>query len=140
MAIKQTKTGWRSSKVLIQAAEYLVGGSVYFWAGLAIFAVCFDVLHWRWWIAKGLSDIFGWSANFTIQRYWAFYNSKLKGHSRRVVLRYMVVNAVDFIFDYLIVGLFIYNNVTPYAGFLVSAAFTTVWDYLWYRFWVFKSA
>jgi hypothetical protein len=29
---------------------------------------------------------------------------------------------------------------TPYAGFFASAAFTTVWDYLWYRFWVFKPA
>lgn len=128
----------RHSKLLIQFAEYMVGGGVYFWGGLVIFALCFDVLHWNWFVAKVLADIFGWSANFLIQRYWAFYSSKLKGHDRQVIFRYVLVNGIDLIFDYFIVAAFVYNQVTPYAGFVVSAAFTTVWDYVWYRFWVFK--
>ena len=138
--IKQTKTGWRRHTLLIQFAEYMVGGGVYFWGGLAVFAVCFDILHWPWWVSKGLADIFGWSANFAIQRYWAFYDPKLKGQDRRVVFRYVLINGIDLIFDYLIVWSFIHNGITPYAGFFASAAFTTVWDYLWYRFWVFKPA
>lgn len=136
--IRQTKTGWRRHKLLIQFAEYMVGGGVYFWGGMAVFAVCFDVFHWPWWISKGLADIFGWSANFGIQRYWAFYDPKLKGQNRRVIFRYVLINGIDLVFDYLIVWAFVYNGVTPYAGFFVSAAFTTVWDYLWYRFWVFR--
>ena len=128
----------RQSRLLIQFAEYMVGGGVYFWGGLAVFALCFEVFHWNWFVAKVLADIFGWSANFLIQRYWAFYNSKLQGHDRRVIFRYILVNGIDLIFDYFIVAAFIYNHITPYAGFVVSAAFTTVWDYFWYRFWVFK--
>ena len=139
VGIKQTKRGWRSHKRLVQFAEYLVGGGVWFWGGLAIFAVCFDALHWSWWLAKGLGDIFGWTANFAIQRYWAFNDSKLKGQDRRVLFRYVLVNGVDFFIDYGIIWAFIHNGVTPYAGFFVSAGFTTVWDYLWYRFWVFKA-
>lgn len=138
MGIKRTKTGWRSHKLLIQFAEYMVGGGVWFWGGMAIFALCFDALHWPWWVAKGLADIFGWSANFAIQRYWAFANSKLRNRGRRVLFRYVVVNGIDFFIDYGIVAACIYNGLTPYAGFFASAGFTTVWDYLWYRFWVFK--
>jgi putative flippase GtrA len=131
---------WRCvvRKVWIQFAEYMVGGGVWFWGGMAVFALCFDVFHWPWWVSKGLADIFGWSANFAIQRYWAFSNSKLKGHNRQVIFRYVVVNGVDFFIDYAIVWAFVHNGITPYAGFFTSAAFTTVWDYLWYRFWVFK--
>jgi putative flippase GtrA len=140
VAIKQTKTGWRRHKLLIQFAEYMVGGGVYFWGGMAVFAICFDVFHWPWWVSKGLADIFGWSANFGIQRYWAFYDPKLKGHNRQVIFRYVLINAIDLVFDYLIVWAFVHNNLTPYAGFFASAAFTTVWDYLWYRFWVFRPA
>jgi putative flippase GtrA len=136
--IRQTKTGWRRHKSLIQFAEYMVGGGVYFWGGLGVFAITFDALHWPWWVSKGLADIFGWSANFGIQRYWAFYDSRLKGQNRRVISRYVLINAIDLIFDYAIIAAFIYSNITPYIGFFVSAAFTTVWDYLWYRFWVFK--
>src|SRR5438105_13915388 len=88
--IKKTKTGWRRHKSLIQFAEYMVGGGVYFWGGLGVFATCFDALHWPWWISKGLADIFGWSANYAIQRYWAFYDSRLKGQDRRVIFRYVI--------------------------------------------------
>lgn len=136
--IKQTKTGWRRHRLIIQFLEYMVGGGVYFWGGLGIFAICFDVLHWPWWVSKGLADIIGWSANFAIQRYWAFADPRLKGQDRRVIFRFVLVNAIDLVFDYLIVWGFIHNGLTPYAGFFASAAFTTVWDYLWYRFWVFR--
>jgi putative flippase GtrA len=135
--IKQTKTGWRRHKLLIQFAEYMVGGGVYFWGGMAVFAISFDIFKWPWWVSKILADIIGWSANFAIQRYWAFYNPKLKGHDRVVIFRYVLINGIDLVIDYFIVWSFVHNGITPYAGFFVSAAFTTVWDYLWYRFWVF---
>jgi putative flippase GtrA len=129
----------RRSKLLIQFAEYMVGGGVYFWGGLVVFALCFDVLQWSWLVAKVLADILGWSANFAIQRYWAFYNPKLKGHDRRVLFRYVLINGIDLIFDYGIVAAFVYHHITPYTGFVASSTFTTIWDYLWYRFWVFKT-
>lgn len=132
---------WSDYKIhprLAQFLEYMVGGGVYFWGGLAIFAICFEIFHWPWWVAKGLADIIGWSANYLIQRYWAFYDSKLKGQDGWVITKFVIVNGVDLIFDYLIVWAFVHNGITPYIGFLVSAGFTTVWDYLWYRFWVFK--
>jgi putative flippase GtrA len=129
----------QQNKVIIQFAEYMIGGGIYFWGGMATFAVCFELLHFNWFISKGIADILGWSANFAIQRYWAFYSPKLKGKDRQVIFRYVFINAIDLIFDYAIVAAFIYNGITPYAGFVASASFTTVWDYLWYKFWVFKT-
>lgn len=122
----------------LQFLEYMVGGGVYFWGGMAVFAISFELFNAPWWVAKGLADIIGWTASYLIQRYWAFYDSKLKGQDRKVIAKFVTVNAVDLIFDYAIVWAFIHNGWPPYAGFVASAGFTTVWDYLWYRFWVFK--
>lgn len=129
---------WQRHHLLVQFMEYMVGGGVYFWGGLAVFALCYNVFHWSWLIAKILADLIGWSANFAIQRYWAFYDSKLQGQDKRVIARYILVNGVDLFIDYGIVASFVHAGFTPYIGFFVSATFTTIWDYLWYRFWVFK--
>lgn len=123
---------------VIQFGEYLVGGSLYFWIGLGVFALCHNVFHWNWIVSKALSDVLGWTLNYLIQRYWAFYDKRLKGQDRRVVIRYTFINAVDLIFDYAIVFGFVHFQINIYIGFVVSAFFTTVWDYLWYRYWVFK--
>lgn len=127
-------------KLLVQFLEYMVGGGVYFWVGLVIFALGYNVLHWGWLVSKILADIIGWTANFLIQRYWAFYDSKLRGQDHRVIFRYVLVNGIDLFIDYSIVASVVHVGLTPYIGFFISAGFTTVWDYLWYRFWVFKVA
>lgn len=126
------------NKLLVQFAEYMIGGGVYFWSGLGVFAFCYSVLHWHWLPSKALADIIGWTLNYMIQRYWAFFDKRLAGHEARVRFRYILINAIDFVFDYAIVAGLKMVGVTPYISFFVSAAFTTVWDYLWYRFWVFK--
>jgi putative flippase GtrA len=138
--IKPAKTGWRSNKRLVQFAEFILGGVIYQWSGLGVFAISFDLLHWHWFVSKVLADLTGWSTSYAVQRYWAFYDPRLKGQNRRVIFRYVLINSIDLIFDYAIVAAFIYNQITPYAGFFASAAFTTAWDYLWYRFWVFRPA
>src|ERR1043165_6611278 len=102
-------------KRLVQFGEYMVGAGLYFWTGLGIFAITYNGLHWHWLIAKGLADIIGWTLHYLVQRYWAFSDSRLKGQDKRVVFRYVLVNGVDLIFDYTIVAVFIYNNLTPYA-------------------------
>jgi putative flippase GtrA len=135
----KTKKFWQH-RAVVQFLEYMVGGGVYFWTGLAIFAIGYNGLHWHWFYAKILADVVGWTLNFLIQRYWAFYDSRLKGQDGRVVFRYILVNGIDIFIDYGIVASVVHFGITPYVGFFISAGFTTVWDYLWYRFWVFKPA
>lgn len=130
--------GHEHHKLIIQFIEYMIGGGVYFWTGLAVFALCYSVLHWHWLIAKGLADIIGWTLNYLIQRYWAFNDKGLKNLEGRTRFRYILINTIDLFFDYGIVAIFKHFSIFIYVGFLASATFTTVWDYLWYKFWVFK--
>jgi putative flippase GtrA len=125
-------------KLLVQFAKYMVGGGVYFWGGLLVFYVSYNLFNWPWYVAKPLADIIGWTANYVIQRYWAFDDKRLKGQDRRTIFRYSLVNGIDFFIDYGIVWIFVKTGLGPYPGFFASAGFTTVWDYLWYKFWVFR--
>jgi putative flippase GtrA len=124
--------------IAIQFIEYLIGGGVYFWVGYGVFAICYSGLHWYWLWSKLLADVIGWTLGFFIQRYWAFRNPKLSKYTKAVTGRYIAITLSNFLIDYLIVGGLRIVGVTPYIGLFVSSGFFTVWNYLWYRFWVFN--
>jgi putative flippase GtrA len=128
----------RSHKLTIQFLEYLVGGGIYFWSGYLIFVICYSLLHWNWLWAKMLADVIGWSLNYIVQRYWAFNNPNLARHQISVTKRYVSITILNFIIDYTIVASLKHLGVTPYVGLFISSGFFTIWNYLWYRFWVFK--
>lgn len=114
-----------------------MGGSVFFFSGYLIFTICYSALHWQWWQAKLLGDAVGWSLNYLVQRYWAFTNSRLQKHEAATRWRYVGLSVMDTIIDYAIVGGLAAVGITPYIGMFAAAGFFTVWNYLWYRFWVF---
>lgn len=124
-------------RLAIQFIEYMISGGAYFWTGYLVFALCWSVLDWSLWWAKLTANIVGWTVNFLLQRYWVFKNPQLKGHFGEVSGRYAVITLVDFVLDYLIVAGLRQIGITPYIGQFVSAGFFTVWNYFWYRFWVF---
>jgi putative flippase GtrA len=131
------KLNKRKRKLLIQFVEYMISGGAYFWSGYALFAYLWSGLHWSLWWAKLSANIFGWTVNFILQRFWVFRNPKLRGHASEVTGRYIFITLVDFVMDYLIVAGLSAVGVTPYIGQFISSGFFTVWNYLWYRFWVF---
>lgn len=120
-------------------AKYLAGGSLYFWIGYAVFAVCYSGLQWGWLPAKVLADAIGWAANYLVQRFWAFRD---RVHLREMqhAGRYVFIESVGFVLDYLIIWGLKAVGITPYIGFFISAGFFTVWSYLWYKYWVFPEA
>jgi len=124
-------------KLVLQFGKFMVGGGIEFWVGYGIFAVGYSLLHWYWLWAKLVADLTGWTINYFIQRYWAFANPKLKLNEMQHVKRYIFIESVGFVMDYGIIGGLRATGITPYLGFFISAAFFTVWSYLWYRFWVF---
>ncbi|MDB5160742.1 MAG: hypothetical protein JWO96_122 [Candidatus Saccharibacteria bacterium] len=124
-------------KLLIQIAEYCVSGGAYFWSGYLIFFIADKGLHWSLWWAKLAANVVGWIVNYTLQRFWVFNNKGLAGHQTQVTVRYAIITLVDFVLDYLIVAGLKSIGITPYLGQFASAGFFTVWNYLWYRFWVF---
>ncbi|HVO86635.1 MAG TPA: GtrA family protein [Candidatus Binatia bacterium] len=125
------------SKLAAQFIKYAISGGAYFWSGYLIFFVCYSVLHWNLWWAKLSANIIGWIVNFSLQRYWAFSNPELKKHQTQVTGRYAVITLVDFVLDYLIVSGLKTLGLTPYLGQFVSAGFFGIWNFLWYRYWVF---
>ncbi|HET8670862.1 MAG TPA: GtrA family protein [Candidatus Saccharimonadales bacterium] len=122
---------------IIQFLEYLVGGTVYFWSGYLIFAICYSGLGWNWLPAKLIADAIGWTLNYAVQRYWAFDNPNLRRHELETAGKYAGLTVFNLALDYLIIWGLASLGVSPYVGFFISAGFFTVWNYLWYRFWVF---
>lgn len=127
----------KKQKLIVQAVEYLVSGGTYFWSGYALFAVLWSSLHWSLWWASITANLFGWTINFVLQRYWVFRNPHLKGHLGEVTGRYAAITLVDFGLNYLILYGLQQQGITPYLGQFISAGFFTVWNYVWYRWWVF---
>lgn len=123
---------------VIQFLKYMAGGTLYFWVGYAVFAVAYSGFHWDWLPAKILADVIGWSLNYIVQRYWAFNTgARVPLREMQHVGRYLTIESIGFVLDYLIIWGLKVIGVTPYIGFFISAGFFTVWSYLWYRYWVF---
>lgn len=135
-----SKISPRRRKLIIQFLEYMVGGGVYFWSGYATFALLYSGFGVNWLWAKMVADVIGWTLGFLVQRYWAFNDPRLKNRNIQVTGRYAGITLVNFAIDYAIIASLKAIGVTPYIGFFVSSAFFTAWNYLWYRFWVFKPA
>ncbi len=125
------------NKTVIQFSKYLAGGSLYFWSGYAIFAIFYSVFHLWWLWAKMISDIIGWTINYIAQRYWAFKPDHPHLSEMQHVSRYIFIETIGFIIDYLIIGGLNYIGITPYIGFFISGIFFTFWSFLWYKYWVF---
>lgn len=123
-------------KTAVQFGKYLTGGSVYFWSGYAIFALGYSVFKWDWLPAKILADVVGWSLNYLIQRLWAFAD-QIHLSEMQHAGRYIFIESIGFVLDYLIIWGLKAVGITPYIGFFISAGFFTVWSYLWYKYWVF---
>ena len=135
--MKQTQKQKHRKKLIIQFVEYMVSGGAYFVTGYLIFFAADKGLHWNLWWAKLASNVTGWVVNYYLQRYWVFKNPHLKGHLAKSNARYIFITLVDFVLDYLIVATLKSAGLTPYLGQFVSSWFFTVWNYFWYRFWVF---
>jgi len=127
----------RKRRLLIQFVEYMISGGAYFWTGYLIFFGADKGLHLSLWWAKLASNVFGWTINYLLQRFWVFKNPKLRGHMAETSGRYIFITLVDFLLDYIIVASLKSVGLTPYLGQFVSSGFFTGWNYFWYRFWVF---
>ncbi|HUC89565.1 MAG TPA: GtrA family protein [Patescibacteria group bacterium] len=124
---------------LIQFIEYFIGGSSYFWSGYITFAIFYSAFGWNWLFAKMVSDVVGWTINYLVQRYWAFNSPGLSRREGVTAGKYALLTVFNLSLDYLIIWSLKQIGISPYIGFFLSAGFFTVWNYLWYRFWVFHT-
>ncbi len=126
-----------SRREVIRVVEYMISGGAYFWTGYGVFFVADKVLHLNLWWAKLSANIVGWIVNYVLQRYWVFQNAKLNDQKTQVTTRYAIITLVDFVIDYFIVWGLKQVGISPYLGQFASSGFFTVWNYFWYKLWVF---
>jgi len=124
-----------SKKVLIQFAEYMVAGGAWFWSGY--FIIVLTTPHIGLWWANLLGNSVGLSLNFLLQREWVFKNSK-KRRMTEVSAKYVAFTAFNFLLNYIILRILIHFGIRVAIGQFIAAAFFTVWNYFFYRFWIFK--
>jgi putative flippase GtrA len=127
----------KQTKEIKRMTEYMISGGAYFWSGYLVFFLLDKGLGAAFFWAKTLSMLTGWIVNFMLQRYWVFRNPELAKHQTEVTGRYMFITLVDFVMDYFLVWGLKLVGITPYIGQFISAGFFTVWNYLWYKYWVF---
>lgn len=117
--------------------EYMITGGAWFWSGYAMFALLFGVFKWHIVPAKIIAYLFGLSVNFILERFWVFRDTKAKKQLQAVTIRYVLLSGMNLCIDTAIVWGLSKLGLTPYLGQFVSAGFFTIWNYIWYKLWVF---
>lgn len=135
--MSKRKSKSKQPSELKRFTEYMISGGAYFWSGYGVFFVIDKLLHGSFFWAKSLSTLVGWTVNFILQRYWVFNNPNLAKHQTEVTSRYIGITLANFVIDFLLVWGLKEVGITPYIGQFVSAGFFTVWNYIWYKYYVF---
>jgi putative flippase GtrA len=125
-------------KLLVQFAEYMITGGVWFWSGYILIVLLDD--HIGLFAANFIGNAVGITLNFLLERYWVF---KTKKQAKLSVMakRYVIYTALNaFLLNYAILyGLKEYVGLKPEIGQFIASAFFTGWNYYWYKNWVFKT-
>ncbi len=128
----------KEKKLSRQIAEYMVAGGAFFWSGYVAFALFDSVLGFPLFISKQLANIIGLTINYVLEDRWVFKHKKARlNYDKRRTNRYIIITIINFGIDYLIVLKLKDAGITPYLGQFASAGFFTVWNFLWYKYWVF---
>jgi putative flippase GtrA len=135
------RTKQKKKTELVRFSEYMVSGGAQFWSGYAAFAVLDKLLGVTFWPAKIAAYFIGVTINFALERFWVFSSKKVnKRQVKKSAEKYYSLMLVNFVMDLAIVGGLREVGISPYIGQFIAAGFFTVWNYLWYRLWVFKGS
>lgn len=134
----------KQKRELIRFGEYLVGGGVWFWSGYLIIVGLdgwwspFDSENLDLLIINFIGNAVGITLNFLIARYWVFKTSKPSklGVATKRYIVYTALNA--FLLNFLILRGLKEFGIEPEIGQFIASAFFTIWNYYWYKAWVFK--
>ncbi len=133
MASRKNKRKKLEAKRII---EYFVAGGVWFWSGYILIILLDNHIGLFW--ANFIGNAAGISLNFILERYWVFKTkqpAKLGIAAKRYVI-YTALNA--FLLNYLILYALEKNGIRVEFGQFIASGFFTVWNYFWYKQYVFK--
>lgn len=127
----------RFHRLVVQIGEYMIAGGVWFWSGYVLIVVLDERIGLFW--ANFVGNAVGITLNFLLARFWVFKSHNPTGimtATRRYVI-YTALNA--FLLNYLILQGLSNIGIKPAIGQFFAAGFFSVWNFVWYRAWVFKS-
>ncbi len=124
-------------RLIIQFAEYMVTGGVWFWSGYVLIVLLDGPLGLFW--ANLIGNSVGITLNFILNRLWVFKTNN-SNHLNETAGRYVIYTFLNaFLLNYLI--LYVLRErfgIDPAIGQFIASGFFTVWNFFWYRMWVFK--
>lgn len=132
---RKSKLKKSQRKELIRIAEYLVSGGAYFWSAYVLIVFLEPVIG-LWW-ANLIGNGVGVTLNFILERYWVFTSSKQR-QLTEVTIKYVIYTGCNFLLSYAILRSLQEIGIPVAIGQFISAGFFTVWNYFWYKHWVFK--
>lgn len=130
------KLSKKTRHLLVQFAEYMISGGVWFWSGYILIVLLDNHIGLFW--ANLVGNAVGITLNFLLQRYWVF-RTKRPGKIAFTAGRYIVYTVLNaFLLNYLILyALREYVGLQPEIGQFIASGFFTFWNYFWYKVWVF---
>ena len=123
----------KSKKTIIQALQYQAGGLLYFTAAWVI--ITFGTPHIGLWWANIVGNLVGITLNYMVQRFWAFAGGVDVFNSG---WRFVVLTALNLVLSYFILNQLVGWGVKLWLAQFFSAALFTIWNWLWYKYWVFR--
>ncbi len=121
-----------------QVGAYAVSGWAFFWSGYLVFLLFDKGFHTNLLVANVAKYAVGLSVNFILQHYWVFGGHRKSTKVTHTTIRYAIITIINFFIDLGILTVLKSIGITPYIGQFVSSGFFTIWNYYWYKLWVFR--
>jgi len=112
---------------------YVAGGGAYFWSAWLIITFGTDYIGLFW--ANLIGNMVGIFLNYLAQRFWAFPGNNIFNSG----WKFLLLTIVNLAISYLILRSLTSAGIPLWLAQFFSAGFFTVWNYAWYRLWVFKN-
>ncbi len=124
-------------KLIVQFTEYMISGGVWFWSGYILIILLDNHIGLFW--ANLVGNAVGISLNFMLNKLWVF-KTKQHDNLQETAVRYVIYTVLNaFLLNYAILyALITYANIGPEIGQFIASGFFTIWNYYWYKKWVFK--
>ncbi|MCO4250993.1 GtrA family protein [Pseudarthrobacter raffinosi] len=117
--------------------RFLIVGGLSFALDLGILAILHEGVGVDLWIATPIAFIASLVFNFLLQRMFTF---RATNHRAVSAAKYLLLVLVNIVVSDLIVISFDSKGWSYVAGKVTATVLTTVWNYLLYRHWIFKSS
>ncbi len=125
----------RTRKLLVQVAEYIVAGGAWFWSAYFITIGLDDYIGLVW--ANIIGNLVGVTINYFLSVLWVF-KTKDNRHAMSASWKYIIYTGLNFILSAYMLNAMKKVGIPPEISQFISAGFFTIWNYIWYKFWVFK--